>query len=103
MQFHVPQFIEVESKIFGPLTLKQFIYLLGGGGIVFILYSATPLWLTVFLGAPFLGLSVALAFLKIHGRPFMKVLESMFYYQIKPKIYLWKKEKLFVQVTLVIQ
>ncbi|TSC80302.1 MAG: hypothetical protein G01um101429_152 [Parcubacteria group bacterium Gr01-1014_29] len=31
-QFQVPQFIEVEDKIFGPLTTKQFFYLLGGGG-----------------------------------------------------------------------
>src|SRR3989338_737591 len=28
MQFQVPQFIEVEDKIFGPLTLKQFFYVL---------------------------------------------------------------------------
>ena len=32
MRFQVPQFIEIESKIFGPLTFKQFIYLAGGGG-----------------------------------------------------------------------
>ena len=39
MRFQVPQFIEVEDKIFGPLTIKQFIYLLGGAGLSFIIYS----------------------------------------------------------------
>ena len=27
MQYQVPQFIEVEDKIFGPLTFKQFLYI----------------------------------------------------------------------------
>jgi hypothetical protein len=29
MQFRVPQFIDIEDKLFGPLTFKQFIYLAG--------------------------------------------------------------------------
>ena len=33
MMFSVPQFIDVEDKIIGPLTLKQFIYLAGGAGL----------------------------------------------------------------------
>lgn len=39
MQFSVPQFIEVEDKIFGPLTLKQFLVLLFGGLVVFLWWS----------------------------------------------------------------
>ena len=31
MRFQVPQFIEKESKLFGPLTLKQFLWCMGGG------------------------------------------------------------------------
>jgi hypothetical protein len=93
MQFHVPQFIEVESKIFGPLTLKQFIYLVGGAGIIFLLYVSLPLWLTIILSLPFGGFAAALAFLKINGRPFIKVLESAFYYYTRTRIYLWKKQK----------
>ncbi|OHA13670.1 MAG: hypothetical protein A2909_02045 [Candidatus Tagabacteria bacterium RIFCSPLOWO2_01_FULL_39_11] len=92
-QFHVPQFIEVESKIFGPLTLKQFIYLAGGAAIIFLLHISLPLFLTVILAVPFGGFAVALAFLKINGRPFPKVLESAFYYYVRTRIYLWKKQK----------
>ncbi|TSC61742.1 MAG: SsrA-binding protein, partial [Parcubacteria group bacterium Athens0416_74] len=32
MQFQVPQFIEVEDKIVGPLTFKQFVFIAGGLG-----------------------------------------------------------------------
>jgi hypothetical protein len=48
-QFHVPQFIEVEDKIFGPLTLKQFLYVIGGAGIVFIMYAFLRNFLPFFL------------------------------------------------------
>ncbi len=33
MQFHVPQYIDIEDKLFGSLTLKQGIYVAGVGGI----------------------------------------------------------------------
>lgn len=91
MQFHVPQFIEVESKIFGPLTFKQFAYLLGGVGLIFIFYSLLPFWLVVILGAPAAGLSISLAFLQIHGRPFIQVVESAIRHFSGNKLYIWRK------------
>ena len=42
MHFQTPQFIEIEDKIFGPLTLKQFIYLAGAAGLSFTAYSLLP-------------------------------------------------------------
>ena len=36
MQFQVPQFIEIEDKIIGPFTGRQFAFLLGGFGGGFI-------------------------------------------------------------------
>lgn len=90
MQFHVPQFIEVESKIFGPLTFKQFAYLAGGGGIVFILRALLPLFFAIILGIPVVILSVFLAFLKIHGKPFVKVMENAIKYILAEKLFVWK-------------
>lgn len=92
MRFQVPQFIEVEDKIFGPLTIKQFIYLLGGGGISFLLYeligniyiSGLPIVFVV-------AFSVALAFYKINNKPFINVVEAAFNYYRNSKLYIWKK------------
>lgn len=95
MQFHVPQFIEVENKIFGPLTFKQFVYLAGGAGIVFILYSALPLFFAILFGFPVAIVSVLLAFLKIHGKPFIKVIENGIKYFLNEKLYLWKTPSSF--------
>ena len=91
MQFHVPQFIEVENKIFGPLTFKQFAYLIGGAGLIFLLYALLPLWLTIILGAPLAGLAISLAFLKGHGKPFIQVAENALRYFAGARLYLWKK------------
>lgn len=93
MQYQVPQFIEVEDKIFGPLTLKQFIYLAGGGGICLIFFSLLPLWLTFILAMPVVALSVGLAFYKINGRPFIVALEHAFSYYLGSKLYLWKQRE----------
>jgi len=52
MRFQVPQFIEIESKIFGPLTFKQFIYLAGGAGLSFLFYAFLPFFIAVIFIAP---------------------------------------------------
>jgi len=92
MQFQVPQFIEIEDKIFGPLTLKQFLYLAGGAGASAAIYLYVPYKIVaILLIIPLLGFSLALTFYKINNRPFIDVVQSFFYYFIGSKLYLWKK------------
>lgn len=91
-QYQVPQFIEVEDKIFGPLTLKQFIYLAGGGGVCLIFFTLLPLWLTFLLGTPVMVFSAALAFYTINGRPFIVAVEHAASYFFGNKLYLWKQK-----------
>ncbi len=93
MQYQVPQFIEVEDKIFGPLTFRQFVYLAGGGGACLLLYTLLPLWLAVPLMVPFVALAAALAFYKVNGRPFIIAMEHAFSYFIGSKLYLWKQRE----------
>jgi len=93
MQFQVPQFIEVEDKIVGPLTFRQFIYLAGTAGALVVLYQFLPLFLTVLLGAPLLVLGLALAFYKVNNRPFIYALEAGITYLRSHKLYLWKHEQ----------
>jgi len=58
----VPPFINMESKIVGPLSLRQFLFLAAGGAIIFGLnfILSTGLWLIVSLFVA--ALSIALAF-----------------------------------------
>ena len=91
MQFHVPQFIEVENKIFGPLTFKQFAYVIGGAGLIFLLYAFLPFWLVLILGTQTGAFTLGLAFVQIHGKPFIKVIENSLRYFSGARLYLWKK------------
>jgi hypothetical protein len=89
MQFQVPQFIEVEDKIFGPLTFRQFIYVAGACGAGYIFWRALPIFFSVPLIAVFGGLGFGLAFFQYNGRPFIIALENAFNYVLHPKLYLW--------------
>ncbi len=93
MRFQVPQFTEIEDKIFGPLTFKQFVYLIGGAGALFVLYSFLPLFLVVIFGIPVALFSLALAFYRVNNQPFIKIVENAFHYFLSSKLYLWRKKE----------
>jgi len=93
MRYQVPQFIEVEDKIFGPFTFRQFVYLSGGVGFMVILYTFFPLFLVILFGGPVFALTLALAFLKVNNRPFVNAVESYLRFALNKKLYLWKKEQ----------
>ena len=91
MRFQVPQFLEVEDKVFGPLTFKQFIYLAGGAGLITVLASFLPRFLAVLFSIPVGILSLALAFYKVNNKPFVELAESFFSFASGNKLYIWKK------------
>lgn len=93
MQFRVPQFIEVEDKIFGPFTFKQFLYLVGGAGISFLLWRLLPVYIAPLFILPVLAFAGALAFYKVNNKPFVNVVEAFLKYTLSNKLYLWKKEE----------
>lgn len=89
----MPQFIEVEDKLIGPLTLRQFIYLAGGAGLCVILFAYLPMLFAVLLAIPVVAFASTLAFYKVNGKPFLEVLEDGFNYYTRSKLFLWKHEK----------
>lgn len=93
MQFQVPQFIEVEDKIFGPFTLKQFIFMIGGAGLSFVLWKQLPTFVSLPLVVVALSASAALAFMKYNERPFILAVENAFYFVLRDKLYLWNSSK----------
>lgn len=93
MQFKVPQFLDIEDKIFGPFTFSQFAYLAGGAGISYFLYKLLGFWLGAIPIMIIVGLSLALTFYKPNERPFVDMLESAFTYLANSKLYIWQREK----------
>lgn len=91
MQFKVPQFIDIEDKLFGPFTFRQFAYLVGGAGMIFVIYKLLPLWIGIFLILPVAGLTALLTFYKINNKPFIYYLQAAFNYAVSSKLYIWKQ------------
>lgn len=92
MRYQVPQFIEVEDQVFGPLTIKQFIYIAGGGGLCFVLYRFLGLYLSIVPMIIVGGVALMLAFGRYNGRPFIELMQSGFYFLMNKRIYIWQKQ-----------
>lgn len=92
MRFEVPQFIEIEDKIFGPLTWRQFLYLGGGVGMGVVLFFTAPFIVFIIVGLPLALLAGALAFYPINNRPFSFFLEAVINYVRGQKLYLWHRK-----------
>jgi len=92
MHAQVPQYLDIEDKIIGPLTLKQFIILLLGGGVIFLLYNALRFSVFILLAIPIALFTLLLAFYKINNQKFGKFVASVLGFISKPNIYTWKKQ-----------
>ena len=91
MQFKVPQFIDIEDKLFGPFTFREFAYLVGGGGMIFVLYRLLPFWVAVLPILFVAGLTLLLTFYKINNKPFIFYLQAGINYALSNKLYIWKQ------------
>lgn len=91
MQFQVPQYIDIEDKVIGPFTIKQFLYILVAAVVLFILYNLVNLFVFILLAIPIAGLTYALAFIKVHNQPFINVIKNFLGFLKKPDFYVWKK------------
>lgn len=92
MQFQIPQFIEIEDKIAGPFSLKQLLYVVGGGMIAFLAFNALPVLAGSIVAIIAVGGSLALALVKVNGQPLPRIALAAVGFFWKPRLYLWKRE-----------
>ena len=91
VQFQVPQYIDVEDKIVGPLTIGQFLYIASAFLFSFITYFFFAAWfwfpLTILVGV----FSVAFAFVRYNNRSLFALTAAAFRYLWQPRTYVWKE------------
>ena len=93
MRFQLPQFIETETKLVGPLTLRQFLWVAGGAAIIFFLFMTLQLSFLFFVFAlPIAAIFLALAFLKVEGMPLINYVAYLLSYLLNPKRYVFRKK-----------
>lgn len=91
MLINVPQYIDVEDKIAGPLTMKQLGWLIALGIILLIMWNIMPSVVFFIIGFPITILFSALAFYKPYGQPLGNFVVFAVMYYFRPKIYVWKR------------
>lgn len=91
-QFVVPQFLDVESKIIGPITARQFFILLAVLIAEFVIYRLflNVLYVVIF-GIPVLALGLGFSFAKINGRPLHFLVLNFIQTFRKPALRIWDK------------
>ena len=93
MKFQVPQFIESETKLIGPFTLKQFLWLASGGSLIFFMFLTMGRFIFFIVAFPIGAFFVALAFVKINETPLVNYILYGITYLTNPKQYIFKKEE----------
>ncbi len=93
-EYKVPQDVEAEDKIIGPLTMRQFIYVVIGfawGALSFAIFRRVPLFFVVF-GLPVALLFILLGVYKRQDQPFEKLFIALVSFWKNPRKRLWEKE-----------
>ena len=88
-QFTVPQFIDVEDKIIGPITTRQFIIFLIAAIIIAISYKFFDFTLFLVFGIVIFLIAVVFGFVKINGRPFHFFVLNVIQTWRRPKLRVW--------------
>lgn len=90
-QFVVPQFIDVEDKILGPITARQFIILLVAGITIFLAFrfGDFAFFITVLIIVG--GMSLLFSFAKVNGQAFHYFLLNITQTVRKPRLRVWQK------------
>ena len=92
MQYSIPQFIEVEDKVIGPLTIRQFLIILAGGLLTAAGYSLFDFGLFLFSGIIFVGVAALFAFVKVNGQKLEKFFVFFVQYQFSSRVRHWAKD-----------
>ncbi|MEK7653057.1 MAG: PrgI family protein [Patescibacteria group bacterium] len=99
-QIIVPQFLDIEDKIIGPVTVRQFVEMLVAGLFCFIFYKIFDFSLFVALSLITAGATLVVAFVKINGQSFHYFLLNIFATFKSPRLKVWKKSVSMNEVKL---
>jgi len=92
MQFTVPQFIDVEDKIFGPITVRQFVIELITALLIAVCYRVFAFALFIVAALVLFTIGTTFAFVKINGAAFHFFLLNLIQTLKKPRLRVWRKD-----------
>lgn len=91
MMSNVPQFIDIEDKVAGPLTWRQLLWVIAMGIILLVLYNMLPGIVFIVVAIPIVLFFSALAFYRPQGQPLISFLGHGFFFFFRPKVAVWER------------
>lgn len=95
LQYKVPENIDIEDKIIGPLTFKQFMYLLVAFAVTLVGYQVVQpgdiFMFTIFI-SPVWAIAGILGFARPNDRPADVFVISGIVYLFRPRQRIWRRE-----------
>ncbi|HLC99380.1 MAG TPA: PrgI family protein [Patescibacteria group bacterium] len=88
-QFVVPQFIDIENKIMGPITTRQFVLMIAWIGLEFGAFKLFDIAGFALASVPMFIIFFPVIFLKFNGKPFHYLVASFIANKKKPQIRIW--------------
>lgn len=93
-KFIVPQFIDKEDQILGPITVRQFLISLATFFAVFIEFKIFGFVYFIFIGLCTIAFGATFGFLKINGQPFHIFFVNFLQTSTRPALRVWDKRPL---------
>lgn len=90
-KFIVPQFIENEDKILGPITVRQFILSLATAFLLFIWFKLLTLPYFIFAAIITVAIGGTFGFVKVNGQPFHIFFLNFLQTMLQPPLRVWDK------------
>lgn len=90
-KFVVPQFIDAEDKILGPITVRQFLICLGAAFLIFIEFKVLAFAYFIVATVFTAGFAAVFSFLKINGQPFHIFFVNFLETTFRPSLRTWQK------------
>lgn len=93
MRYQVPQFVDIEDKIVGPLTLKQFLIYFCTVLALIPVYLFSDLSLFITLALPVMGAAAAFAHFKPGGKSLFVFVMNAAQFTLAPKLWKWRRSE----------
>lgn len=91
MRYQVPQFVDIEDKIVGPLTLRQFVMYLVAVLLLIPVFLFSDLGLFITIALPTLATAAAFAHVKIQGQTLATLLGNAVFFYTGSQLYTWQR------------
>jgi hypothetical protein len=91
MRYQVPQFVDIEDKIIGPLTLRQFLTYVVAVMLLVPVYLAADMSLFITLAIPVLGVAALFAHFRLHGRTLFAIIGHASAFLLRGQLFVWHR------------